>query len=132
MGKIYKRIWGWVPKLSHIRGGGGRNTGIKRWPSANLIRKGNGGGRRAGGGKGRYDGAGYLNYYIKNNLFIIDLRIGGQPRGDLLLFTINSQPTTLKTTRKYFLILTNMPVRKLVKQNSINKKKAEIQTLKKS
>ena len=37
----------------------------------------------------------------------------------------------LKTTREHLLRFTNMHVRKLIKRNFINKKKAEIQTLKK-
>ena len=52
MGKIYKRIWRRVPRLSHIGRGGGRGIKIKRRPNANLIRGGNRGGRCAGGGKG--------------------------------------------------------------------------------
>ena len=51
MGKIYEKVGGYILKLSHIGGGGGRNTGIKGWPSANLIRGGDGGGQCIGGGR---------------------------------------------------------------------------------
>ena len=44
MGKIYKGIWGCVPRLSHISGGGDHGIGIKGWFSASLIRGGDGGG----------------------------------------------------------------------------------------
>ena len=44
MGKIYKGIKGYIPRLYHIGGGGGRGIKIKRRPSASLNRKGNGGG----------------------------------------------------------------------------------------
>ena len=126
MGKIYKRVGGRVPKLCHIGGGGGRGIRIKRRPSASLSRGGNGGGRCAGGKGGRYNGTGCLGYYIKSNLIIIDLRIGGRSRGGLLLLTTNSRPAILKTTRKYFLILISVPVRKLVRRNFIIKKKAKL------
>ena len=52
MGKIYKGVGGYVLKLYHIGGGGGRGIRIKWRPSANLSRKGDGGGRCTGGGKG--------------------------------------------------------------------------------
>ena len=73
MGKIYKRVGEYVPRLSHIGGGGGRGTGINGWPGASLIHRGDGGGQYAGGGKGQYGGTGCLDYYIKSNLFIVDL-----------------------------------------------------------
>ena len=126
MGKIYKRVRGCVPKLCHIGSGGGCGTRTKRRPNASLNYGDDGGGRYAGGGKGQYGGVNYLGYYIKSNLIIVDLRIGGQPRGGLLFFTINSQPATLKIIKKYLLILINMPVHKLIKWNFTNKKKAEI------
>ena len=44
MGKIYEKVWGCVSRLSYIGGGGGRGTGINRWPGASLIRRGDGGG----------------------------------------------------------------------------------------
>ena len=115
MGKIYKGVGGYVPKLCYIGGGGGRGIRTKWRPSASLSRGGNGGGQYAGGGKGRYSGIGCLSYYIKNNLIIIDLRIGGRPRGGLLFLAINSRPATLKTIKKHFLTLTNVPVYKSIK-----------------
>ena len=90
MGKIYKRVWGRISRLSHIISGGGRGTGTNGWPGASLIRGGNGGGQYAGGGKGQYGGINYLGYYIKSNLLIIDLQIGGRPGGGLLFLTTNS------------------------------------------
>ena len=78
MGKIYEWIGGCVFKLTQIGGGDGPGIGLERWTSANLIRGGNRDGRRAGGIKrGRYNGADYLGYYIKNNLFITDFQTGG-------------------------------------------------------
>ena len=115
MGKIYKKVGGYVPKLYHINNSNGRGIKTKRRPSTNLNRGGNGGGQRVGGGKGRHGGINYLGYYIKNNLIIINLRIGGQPRGGLLLLTTNSQPATLKIIKKHFLTFTNIPVHKLIK-----------------
>ena len=75
--KIYEGVGGCIPRLNYINGGGGRGIKTKRRPNANLIRKGNRGGRCAGGGKSRYCGTGYLGDYIKNNLLIINLEIGG-------------------------------------------------------
>ena len=132
MGKIYKRVWGCVSKLNHITSGGGRGIKTNGWPGASLIRRGDGGGQCAGGGKGRYGSTGYLGYYIKSNLLIIDLQIGGRPGGGLLFFTTNSQSVTLKTTRKYLLKLTNVPIHKSIKRNFTIKKKAELKTLKKN
>ena len=90
MGKIYKRVGGRIPKLYHIGGGGGRGTRIKWRPNASLNRGGDEGDRYAGGGGDRYGGTGYLNYYIKSNLIIVNLQIGGQPGGGLLFLTTNS------------------------------------------
>ena len=56
----------------------------------------------------------------------MNLRIRDRPRGGLLFFTINSRPATLKIIKKYFLIFTNVPVRKLIRWNFINKKKVKI------
>ena len=77
MGKIYEGVGGCVLRLYHIGGGGNRGIRIKQRPSVNLSRRGDGGGRCAGGERGRYGGIGYLGYYIKSNLIIVDLRIGG-------------------------------------------------------
>ena len=126
MGKIYKGVGGRIPRLYHISGGGGRGIRTKRRPGASLIRRGDGGGQCAGGGKGRHGGTGYLGCYIKSNLIIVDLRIGGRPWGGLLFLATSSRPATLKTIRKYLLTLTSVPVRKLIKWNFTNKKKAEI------
>ena len=72
MGKIYKGVWGCISRLNYISGGGGHGTRTNGWPSASLIRGGDGGGRYTGSGKGRYSGVGCFSYYIKNNLFIIN------------------------------------------------------------
>ena len=73
MGKIYKRVWGYIFRLSHIGSSDGRSIRTKRRPNASLIRGGNGDGQCASGGKGRYGGISYFGYYIKSSLFIIDL-----------------------------------------------------------
>ena len=44
MGKIYKGVGEYVPRLYHINGGGGRGIRIKRRFSISLIYKGNEGG----------------------------------------------------------------------------------------
>ena len=62
MGKIYKGVGGRVPRLCHIGGGGGCGIRTKWRPNVSLSRGGNGGGRCAGGGRGRYSGIGYLGY----------------------------------------------------------------------
>ena len=77
MGKIYKGVKGYVLKLCYIGGGSGRGIKTKQRPSTSLSRGGNGGGQYTGGGGGRYGSTGYFGYYIKNNLIIINLRIGG-------------------------------------------------------
>ena len=57
---------------------------------------------------------GYFNYYIEGNLFVVKLRIGGYPGGDLLFFTAGPRTVILKIPREYFLKFTNVYVRKLM------------------
>ena len=44
MGKIYKGVGGYVPRLCHISSSGGHGIKTKRRPSASLNRGGNRGG----------------------------------------------------------------------------------------
>ena len=116
MGKIYKRVGGYISKLTQINNGGNPGTGSEGWSSASLIYKSNGGRQRANSIRSKkYNGIDYINGYIKNNLLIIDLQIGGQPGGGLLFLTaINPKPVTLKVTREYLLKLTSVHVNKLI------------------